>query len=275
MTNVLPIARDALRTLWRDKRLWLFGFFVAAGASGGVQLELPAGGLTAVPPWVLGLLVGAAIAGLAMLALHAIGEGALIHAVRAERRGRRVPLAEGWRRGWSTAGRVLGIKLLVALGTTLALGSAAAPAVLGALERVPLAAGVALTVLLLLGAVPFALSLVLAHEVGLRLAVLEDRRAVDALRAGLRFLRGRLRFALILLVVDGLAQVAASLVALPFALLAVGLGFLGYLAAGLPVGIAVGAVLAAPVGVLVVAARGTFRSALWTHGVLDERPSAA
>jgi hypothetical protein len=273
--QVLPIARDAVRTLWAHKRLWVLGFFVAAGAGGGVQIELPAGGLAALPGWVLGLSIGAGLLGVAILGLHVVSEGALVEAVRDERRGRTPTLERSWKRGLRAAGRVLGLEVLAGLAITGVVGLAAAPLVLGVLEAVPLALGAVATALLAVVALPVALSVYLAHEAGIRLAVLEQRGPLDALRGGLRFLRGRLRFALTLFVVDGVAQIVTGLLALPFALVALGAGFGVHAAAGIVPAVVVGVALAAPVGALAAGARGTFRSALWTHALLDERPAIA
>lgn len=275
MNQVLPIARDAARTLWRHKRLWVFGFFVAAGAGGGAHVDLPAGGASLLAGPVVGLLVAGAIAVLVGLALHVVSEGALIDAVREERRGNAPALGLSWRRGRSAAGRLLGLKLLTWIASSVVLGGAATPVVLGALEVLPLAVGVVLSVLLAVVAVPTAVSVYLAHEVGLRMVVLGRRGAVDGLRAGLRFLRGRLRFALTLLVADGVAQAVTALVALPFALVAFGVGFGVHAAAGLVPGLVVGGALGAPIAILVAGARGTFRSALWTHAFLDEHPASS
>ena len=273
MTRVLPIARDAVRTVWTHKRLWVLGFFVAAGAGGGAQVELPAGGFGGFPTWVFGLLVLGSVLGVVMLGLHVVSEGALIEAVSRERRGEVPALGPSFRRGLAPAARVFGLKVLAGVVSTVAAAVAAAPALLGVFHAIPLALGIVLTLLLAVVAVPVVVSVQLAQEVGTRMVVLERRGPVDALRAGLRFLRGRLRFALTLFVVDGAAQLVTGLVALPFGLVAVGIGFAVYAVAGVVPAVAVGAVLAAPIGAMAAGARGTFRSALWTHGFLDERPA--
>lgn len=275
MNDVLPVARDAVRTLWRHKRLWVLGLFVAAGAGGGTRFDAPSDATGITAGWVAGLVLIAAVTGVITLALHVISEGALIDAVREERRGRVPALGPAWRRGLASAGSVLGIKALTWVATSAVVAAAAAPLLLGLLEIVPLALGVALTVPLVVVAVPTALSLYLAHEIGLRMVVLEQRRAVDALRAGLRFLRGRLRFALTLLVVDGVAQLVTAVIAVPFVLVVLAIGGATYAVAGLVPAVVVGAIVLAPIALALTGARGTFRSALWTHGMLDGRPGAA
>lgn len=276
MNSIKPIALEALRTLWRDKRLWFFGFFVAAGAGGGgAQLDLPAHGgpLQGVSALLVGALVGGSLLGLLGLALHVVSEGALIRSVFAGRGGERPPMADGWRAGLASAWRVLGVKAVVAFLCALAVGVAAVPIALGATHVVPLWLGVSLGLPLLLVAAPFAITLYLVHEVALRLVVLENRGVLDALRGGRDFLRGRLAYVLSIVVVDGVAQAASGLVALPFALPALALGYGLHAAFGLVPALVTVGVLMLPIATLIVGARGTFRSTLWTLGFLDERPS--
>lgn len=272
--SVAPIVREALLTLWKDKRLWFFGFFVAAGAGGGAQIEVPGVAPAALPTWALGLLAVGGVLGFVHLFLHVLGEGALIHLVRRQRDGERIGLREAWVAGWRAGRRVFGVKLLATTWSVLALGVAATPLVLGLFEVIPLALAIALLAPLLAVVVPTIVTVYLVQEVALRLVVLEGRGVLDGWRAARLFLRGRLAHALGLIVSDAAAQVVAGLVAAPVALLALGLGYLVSLTGGIAAGITVGLVLALPVAVIVVGARGTFRSALWTLAVLEERPTA-
>lgn len=270
--NALSIAREAYRGLLADRRLWLFGFFVGAGASGAsFNASNPAA--AAMPAWVLGLAAGAGLLGLVFLALHVISEAALILGVYRERSGKDVALGSVWKRGVRLAPRVFGVKLAVFALSTLVIGLAAAPAIAGALGAIELALGVALTAVLAVFAAPPLVTFYLMHEIGLRMVVLERRGVADSLGGARRFLRGRLRQGLLLLLVDGVAQAAAGVIGAPFALLAMGAGFGVYTLAGVPWGIAVGALLAMPVAALIVAARGTYRSRLWTVAFLEERPT--
>lgn len=270
--QVFPIAREAYRRLFADRRLWLFGFFVGAGA-GGVSLDLSGSGASSIPGWVFGLAAVAILLGLVIFGLHVVSEGALIEAVRRERDGERVSLGRAWKSGARSGWRVLGVKAVTWLVAAAAVVVAAAPALAGALGGIDLALGAVLTAMLAILAAPVLVTLYLVHEIAMRMVVLERRGVIDAIGGAQRFLRGRLRYGLGLLLVDGLAQAAAGLVSVPFALVALGVGFGVYALAGLVPGVVVGALLVLPVALMVVGARGTFRSRLWTVAFLEERPT--
>ena len=91
----------------------------------------------------------------------------------------------------------------------------------------------------------------------------------------MRFLRGRLSLALKLLVIDGVARAVSGVIGLPIALFAFGIGFAVYAMAGIVPALIAGGLIMLPVLVVTTSAHGTFRSSLWTHGVLDERPGIA
>jgi hypothetical protein len=276
MDTILPIAGEALRTLWRDKRLWFFGFFVAAGAGGGgVQLQTPAHGaqLAGVSALLVAALVAGGVVGLVALALHVVSEGALIRQVFEGRAGARPTMADGWRAGLGSAWRVLGVKLLVVLLSALAVGVGAVPVALGVAKLLPTWLGVALGVPLIVVAIPIIITLYLVHEVALRMVVLEGRGVLDALRGGRDFLRGRLAYVLSLVVVDGVVGAASGVVVLPFVMLALPVGVAVYAAFGLVPAVVTAAALLAPVAMALVGARGAFRSTLWTLSFLEERPS--
>ncbi len=276
MTSIRTLALETLRSLWRDKRLWFFGFFVAAGAGGGgLQLDLPGHGVPVqgMSALLVGALVGGGALGVLALGLHVVSEGALIRSVFEGRAGARPAMRDGWRAGFSSAWRVLGVKALVVLVSALAIGVGAAPVALGAMKVLPMWLGLAVGMPLLIVAVPVVLSLYLVHEVALRMVVLEGCGVLGAMRGGREFLRGRLSYLLSLMVVDGVAQAASGLIALPLVLPAFALGFALYAAFGVVPAVIAVAVLMVPVATVLVGARGTFRSTLWTLGFLEERPT--
>lgn len=269
MNDVRFVTLEALRAVRNDKRLWVFGFFVASGAGGSFNVSLPGDG--EAPSWVFVLAAVVAVLVLVSLVLHVVSEGALIGAIH--RRAERRAMVAHWREGASFALRLAGIKSLTLLASLAIVALVAAPVAAGVLDVMPLPLGIAMAVLATILAVPSLLTLYLVQEVSARLVVLEGRGVRDGLRAARDFLRGRLRYALKLLVVDGVAQVALAVVAAPIVALCAGAAFVVYLTGGLVPAIITGVVLVLPIAVPLTAARGTFRSALWTLGVVDQRPS--
>ena len=276
MSQVVSIARDALRTVRTNKRWWVLGFFVAAssGSGGGEWRADPEAATGTLEPWMIAAMLVALLLGAIFFAVQLVAEGALVEAVREERRGQQETLRASWSRGPRHALRLAGLQLVTLGAVSLTLLIAAAPAIGAAVGLLPWAVGIGLSVPLGLIAVPTVISLSVAREVGTRMVVLESRGPVDALRAGLRFLRGRLPLALMLLIADGLAQAAVMSVGLLLVAPGVAVAAALYFGLGL-VGpaIAVGLVLAVPPVIAAVGARGTFHSALWTHAFLDERPA--
>jgi hypothetical protein len=114
----------------------------------------------------------------------------------------------------------------------------------------------------------------LAYEYALRFAVLEGAPAVDAFRAALSFLHGRLVPSIVLMVTSSASAIVAGLAGLVVAIPGALVGVAVYFAAGLVPAIVAGAVLFVPLLVPIIGALGTFRSAVWTIGFLDARPAA-
>jgi hypothetical protein len=305
--RVSSILGDSLSVTLRQPRLWLFGLFAAAGggasASGesGSQAahgdpataaastaesmqELPAslaGPLTQVAE--LGAQVGevvaanlplvigaAALAGLGMVALHIVAEGALIEGVSRKHRDAQAPftLRGGFRLGWSHFGAVLGVKALaLALGMALA-SLVALPFVLTGLELLPLAAGLALGLPLAAVAIPLGVSLYLVYALGLRVAVLENRRVVDALRRARRLLHGHLLDGIKLLLTVGIGKAAAQFIALPVVVPVVLVVGLGWLLGGFLGALSALILAAVPLALVGAALLGTWQSSVWTLGYL-------
>src|SRR5580692_827810 len=136
------VATEALRTLWKHKVLWLFGFFVAAGGGGGSGAPgrgpHPAAAGSALPAWVYAAIAAGAVLALILLLAHVLSEGALIVAARASREGTPVGVRTQLRAGWSAFGRVFVLKVMIIAAMGATLGVAGGPAVLGALGLIPL-----------------------------------------------------------------------------------------------------------------------------------------
>ncbi|MHB8872292.1 MAG: hypothetical protein ACYC8T_01265 [Myxococcaceae bacterium] len=271
------IAKEALRNLWVHKYLWFFGLFVAGGGGAGGPPPGGKGGAGGgqLPGWLIPALIAASVFALAMLCMHVVSEAALIEGVRRNRAGEPFRIGTGMRVGLRHFWRVLGVKLLLAavfLGSGLVL---VAPTVLAVLGLVPWWLAVLLTLPLAVVAVPWFLSVYFVYEYALRVAVLDTRGPVDAVREARSFLHGRVLDSLKLLLVAFLGQMGGGLVAAALLVPVAGLGLLVYLAAGLVPAIAVAAALVLPVALTVMGALGTFRSSVWTLGFIDGRAGEA
>ena len=276
--EIIGLAKDAARTIWRNKALWFFGVFVAGGSGGGgggtggggANGAGAAGTGTALPDWFWPVMAALAVFGLVMFLLHVVSEAALIEGVRKDRRdGARLGVKAGLREGLRHFWRVLGLKVGFGAVMTVTVAVVALPVLLGVLEVWPMGLGVALMVLLALPAVPWLLTWYFVYEYGLRFCVLDGRGVREGALRAYRFLHGRLVDSLKLLLVVVAGRAAGSVVAVallvPVAALAVGL----YFAAGLPAALALGAGLGLPWVLVVNGATGAFGSTVWTLGVLQ------
>lgn len=269
--DVLPVAAKAFSRLFADRRLWLFGLFVGA-TGGGINLNASSGQVVVMPAFAMGWFVLAAVLGLVFLGVHAASEAALIEAVYTEHKGSRLALSDAVGAGLRNTPQILVVKLGTTFLSGLVMSVALAPVLLASVEALPISVGLALTIPLALVAVPLVITLYLVHELALRMVVLEKRSGLSSMRGAAKFLRGRLRYGIGLLLADGVSQVAASVVLAPLAMLVAGAGIGGEALGMTWAGLGAGAVLVAPLVLLALGARGAFRSRLWTIGFLDQRP---
>lgn len=269
--DIIRIAKQSFSTIRSHKYLLFFGFFVASGggAGGNVGGHGHHGGPLPARVWPL---IGVAVVlGLAALVMHVLSEGALIDGVERAQRGQRgrigEELGQSRRHFWTLAA----IKVVLGAAMLVSVAVVAAPVGGALLGAYPVVAGAVATALLGLLAVPWLLTLYFVYMYAMRIAVLDDKKALDAMRSAKRYLHGRLASSLKLLVAGGLGsaavEVAGGLVALPIAALGLGVYFL----AGLVPALVVGGVLLAPVAVLVAGSVGAYRSSVWTLGFLDGR----
>ncbi len=272
MDQIIDIAKRSLRTLWLNKYLWFFGFFVAAGSNtgGGSQsrsMSYP-GGVEAVPFWVWLVLAVAVLVGLLLLTLHIISEAALIEGVADGEKGERLGIGRGLCHSRRHFFKVIALKLLLALVAGLSVAVLAVPLSLTHLSVLPTWLGVALTVPLVLVGLPWLLSVYFIYQYALRFAVLEDRSTIDAARHAQRFLHGRIALSIklaLLSLVGYICGGAAVVVAVaPVALVA----GLAYLVGGVIPAIVTGLLMALPFVALLIGAVGTFRSSVWTLGFI-------
>jgi hypothetical protein len=264
------------------RSLWLFGFFVglASGGSngGGGGGGDGSGGGGAALGGLLSFFATEAVvvAVIVVLLLAALGfvmrflsEGALIEGVVRARRGGVMTTRQGFRAGWAHWGVLLRIALLYFAAI---IGSGAllvVPCVIALRAFGPIGAAL-FGVPAVLVAVPWFVTLSLVQAFALRIAVLENRRAVDAIRKARLFLHGRLIHGLKLMVAEFLGSlgimVAGAIVIVPVVLVLAALSMV------VPVWplIVVGALVLVPVGCVLTAVLGTFRSSVWTIGYVTQ-----
>jgi len=288
--TISEIIRQGLHYARTCKSLWLFGFFVgiasgssspAGGGDGGAGgLSVGVGGVAVSIDSPFGLSVPeiALIAVVFILALVAaivmrfVSEGALIEGVVRARQGGTMTTREGFRAGWAHWGVLVRIALLYFAATLASLALLAAPCVIALRALGPLG-GVALGLPALVIAVPWLVTLYLVQAFASRIAVLENRRALDAIGKARLFLHGRLMHGLKLIV----AMFAGALVILFLGLVAI-LPVALLLAALIPLlrlvpVMVLGCLLLVPAIYVLAAMVGTLRSSIWTIGYVTQLES--
>lgn len=271
MNRIVESIRQGLHYALTCRSLWLFGFFVgmtsAGGSGGGGGGEGNGGGLSFTE--FLPFLIVALLATAALIVMRFVSEGALIEGIARARTGSAQTLRDGFRAGWAHWGVLLRIALLYVAATAGSVLILAAPAAI-AWRAVGPAGGVALAIPAFLIAVPWLVTLYLVQAFASRVAVLENRHALDAIRKARLFLHGRLLHGLSLIVSafagTVLIGVAGAIAIVPVALLVVALLLV------LPVApvIAIGVLALLPAAFVLTAMIGTLRSSIWTVGYLTE-----
>jgi len=289
------IIRRAWRVSWQHKSLWILGLFAGAtgtsygGGWSGSNYRfdsqdlsrwdsvsgLPSDVSAWVQDWVPVLIAAGVmllLLGLLWLLLSFAAQAGLVWEVNAAEEGRPVSASEGWRVGFHYWGRVFLVGLVLMLPIMLlalvfAIGVALA-VIVPFVQHASLAwMGVAGLVAASLLAIPvfLALGFVLGnmYVLAIRYLAIENRPAMDAVRASWYALRRRLKDVFLMwLITLGLGIAFGFVVAIPAAMLAVGIGVTA--AVGVwPIAGALGVVLLVVVFVL-MAAWNTFTSAMWT-----------
>jgi hypothetical protein len=280
------IIRQGLYYARTCRWLWLFGFFVgmAGGGSsggagggrdgGGVSVGIGgvsySGGLPDLPATQIALIAVVIVLAVAVLfVLRFVGEGALIEGIVRARQGGTMTVREGFRAGWAHWGVLVRIALLYLAATIGSVALLAAPCVIAFQVLGPLGA-VLLGIPAFFIAAPWLVTLYLVQGFAWRIAVLENRHALDAIGKARLFLHGRLVHGLRLIVatfVGTLAIILAGIaVVTPLALLLVTLiPVLGVF----PV-IVLACVVLLPAICVWAAIVGTFRSSSWTIGYVTQ-----
>ena len=272
--GVVEIIKEALRIARTHKSLWLFGFLAGLGGGfnggGGGQPGAPGGPDAAPDPARIVLVVIAALAVVAVfVVLKFLATGALIEGVKRARSNGSMTMREGFREGWAHWGVLLRVALLyipLYLGSVLAL---ALPCVLAFRAFGAPVGAVAASVALLVG-IPWLLTLYMWQAFAERIAVLENRRALDAIAKARLFLHGRLQLGLKLLVAVFLGDLFVTAVGLlviaPMAgIVIASAGLWGILGA-----VVLGVVTLAPLFFIAFSIVGIVTSSVWTIGYLSQ-----
>jgi hypothetical protein len=270
--SIVDIIKQGLHIARTHKSLWLFAFVVGLGAGGSGGAGSGGGGQAAGGgpgrPVAVILLAGLIVL-VAVIVIKFVSEGALIEGVtRAHRRGS-LTMREGFRVGWANCGvlfRISAIYFAAAFGSLIVLW---APCVIA----MRLGNQTAFTLVAIPTAIVTALwtvTLYMLQAFASRIAVLENRHALDAIRKARLFLHGRMLHALKLTVaafVGTLVVGFAGIVALaPIALLLAAAAKL----LGGALTLAIGLLILVPASFVLIAFIGTVQSAAWTLGYLAQ-----
>lgn len=275
--SVFDLIKEALRIARTHKSLWLFGVlaglgggFNSGGGGGGVQSPLPPAAAAGPDPARLALIIIAALVVIAVfVVLKFLATGALIEGVKRARANGSMTVREGFREGWAHWGVLFRVALLylpLYLGSVLVLGGGCALV----FRAAGTPAGMVAAVVALLVGIPLLLTLYMWQAFAERIAVLENRRALDAMRKARLFLHGRLQLGLKLLVASFLGVLLVSVVGFlviapitgAVALTAALWGFLG--------AVALGVLTVGPLLFVAGAFVGIMTSSVWTIGYLQQ-----
>ena len=262
------------------KSLWLFGFFVGianGGSSGGGGGNDGGGagsaGFLGLSGTSIALIVAAIVlAAVVAFVMHFVSEGALIEGIVRARQGGTMTTREGFRAGWRHWGVLVRIALVYFAVFFVSLALLAVPCAI-ALRAIGWIGAVALGVPALFIAVPWLITLHLVQAFAARIAVLENRHALDAIGKSRLFLHGRLRHGLRLIVASFAGTIGIVLLGLvavvPVVLVLVAL----IPALSLSVVLVLGCVVLLPAICVWTAIAGTFRSSIWTIGYVTQAES--
>ncbi|HVY64725.1 MAG TPA: hypothetical protein VHH11_07885 [Gammaproteobacteria bacterium] len=269
--GIVDIVKQGLTIARTHRSLWLFAFVVGLGAGSGGGTGRGGGGAgqaaAGAPLAVVALLALAAI--VAVIVIRFVSEGALIEGVSRARRNGSLALREGLRVGWAHWGVLFRIAALYVGATIASVALLAVPCV-AASQLFGRAALVAVAVPTVAVAAPWLITLYMLQALASRIAVLENRHALDALRKARLFLHGRLLHALKLMAAAFLGTLLVVLVGIvvlaPLVLLLVGAAKL----IGPALTLALGLLTLLPAAFVLVAFVGTVQSASWTLGYLEQ-----
>ncbi len=268
--SIVEIVKQSLQIARRHKSLWLFAFVVGigSGGSGGGGGGGAAGSGGAPGSLVAGMLAAGLIAVIAAVIIRLVSEAALIEGVSRARRHESLSLREGFRFGWANCGVLLRIAAIYVVATIVSILVLAAPCFL-AVQLLGRGVLAPLAIATLIVAVPWLVTLYVIQALASRIAVLENRHALDAIRKTRLFLHGRMRHALKVMV----AALVGTLFVVTVGAVVIGPVVLLLVAAAKVLGTAPAAVIGTltlvPAAFVLVAFIGTVQSAAWTLGYIE------
>ncbi|HEX3839145.1 MAG TPA: hypothetical protein VHW25_19480 [Steroidobacteraceae bacterium] len=274
--NIIEMIKQGLRVARTSRSLWLYGFFVglAATANNAHRGHAPAPPAAHVPTVAMAVL---GVAGLAVIAaaifMYFVSEGALIEGVRRLRLAEPPTLRKGWHDGLAHWGVLLRIAVIYFATSAASLAALATPFLL-ALKLSGTTLAVILAIPAALIAVPWLATLYMWQAFAARIAVIENRHALDAIGKARLFLHGRLLHGLKLIVAAILGRtivLIAGSVGIAAAALSIFLvqKALGLATTAVPL-VALGAIVLLPLIFILIAISGTTQSSIWTIGYLTQ-----
>jgi hypothetical protein len=277
--GIVAIIKEALHIGRTHKSLWLFGFLVGfstsgggggGGAGGGVEPATPSAAALPEPGIVLLLiLIGLAVI-IGLVILKFVSTGALIEGVKRARRNASLTVREGFREGWAHWGVLFRIAVLYFVATLASVALLAAPvAFVGRLSGGGPALFAAGALAVVVG-VPWLVTLYMWQAFAERIAVLENRRAMDAIRKARLFLHGRLRLGLKLFVASFLGVLFVVVLCLAVLAPVGALVFASAALWGVLGAVGLGALTLLPVVFVAIAIIGIVTSSVWTIGYLTQ-----
>jgi len=275
--TILAIIKEALRIARTHKSLWVFGFLVGLGGAGfnfGVldAEQQPQPPVAAPPPDITTVLavLGVGLAALVgFIILKYLSTGALIEGVKRTRHSASMTVSAGFREGWAHWGVLFRVALVFVAASLISITMLAGACYLVWLSIGAPAVYFACALAVVVG-VPWLLTLYMWQAFAERIAVLEDRHALDAIRKARLFLHGRVQLGLKLLVAAFLGVLFVSAIGVvvlaPMTAVVVGsAGLWGPLGAA-----ALGALTLLPVAFVALAMVGVVTSSVWTIGYLSQ-----
>jgi small-conductance mechanosensitive channel len=274
------LVKRALDIMWKFKYLWIFGFFLEFGTSGGGwvgnspdKIKLPIGdfiGGDFLEGALLGVVVMLVLAALLVfvvfLILYIISQGGLVHCVWKINQGENPTLRDGWDAGIKNFWRVLGIAIMIIIFAIAAVLVTLLPFILMliAFKLLGVISGVVLLPIFLV----LIFIIMLVDLYAIRTCVIEGKGVFDSLAAGWDMLKSNLGPSLIMALIG-----IGSTMIYVFGLVAVGLllilPFIALAALNLFLGIVAGVMVALIYIGLASALWGTYIDSLWTLAYMD------
>jgi hypothetical protein len=273
--GIIAIIQEALRIARAHKSLWLFGFLAGLGGGfnfGGGGGDSPTPPAAPAPP-ELGIVALVALCAVAVIVgfviLKFLSTGALIEGVRRARSNGSMSVREGFREGWAHWGVLLRIALLYALVAAVSfvlLGGACA-LVFRAFGQPALFVAIGFAAIV---GVPWLVTLTILQAFAERIAVFENRRALDAIAKARLFLHGRLQLGLKLVVAALLGVLFVGAVSLVVIAPVGAIVFASVALWGVVGAVVLGVLTLLPMTLAAIAIIGVVVSSVWTIGYLTQ-----